>query len=169
MKSLQLFSTQLLILLHIKGYMQDSVEVCGKRTVKSGLIWHGEPSFPGEFPWHAAIFHFHIVNRHNKIYKCGGSLLNSDTVVTAAHCMYEEHQTGSIIPGRLLVRLGTNNINSHGSDIQDFLVFCLIKLKIIFKLKAIFFVATGQRCNYPSRVRRNFSQRHCNYSSHESS
>nr|XP_026500315.1 modular serine protease-like [Vanessa tameamea] len=61
---------------------------CGTPTPRAEpLVAGGSAAARGEFPWHAGLYrrrrgaHGHI---------CGGSLVNQWTVVTAAHCVYED-------------------------------------------------------------------------------
>ncbi|XP_052744454.1 chymotrypsin-like elastase family member 2A [Bicyclus anynana] len=57
---------------------------CGRRKVAhTELIFNGEQTKPGDWPWHAALYKFDYPN--NK-YVCGGTLLSSHFVLTAAHC-----------------------------------------------------------------------------------
>lgn len=44
------------------------------------LIIHGEETFQGQFPWHAALYLSEVGNLK---YICGGSLVSMNAVVTA--------------------------------------------------------------------------------------
>ncbi|XP_070507429.1 melanization protease 1-like [Chironomus tepperi] len=81
---------------------------CGRQADLSIRIIGGEDVSPGEFPWHAL-----LVYRKSSFmdgYHCGGSLITSTHVLTAAHCTDRR-----LLPSfwnLISVRLGENDINS---------------------------------------------------------
>ncbi|KAM3956366.1 chymotrypsin-C-like [Aphomia sociella] len=71
-----------------KGTAHVALEVptgsCGRRKVThTALIVNGQPTKPGDWPWHGAIYR---LERSNVKYICGGTLLSKNFVLTAAHC-----------------------------------------------------------------------------------
>ena len=59
---------------------------CGKRGLSSERVIGGVEASPHTWPWSVALLRFDA-------YFCGGSLINDQWVVTAAHCLYNrEHQ-----------------------------------------------------------------------------
>lgn len=61
---------------------------CGRRPfTQLPLILGGEDSVPGEWPWHAAIYHSEN-EESTPTYQCGGTLISSMLVLTAAHCTF---------------------------------------------------------------------------------
>lgn len=89
---------------------------CGSRLVKhQGLIVGGNEAKEGFWPWHVNIMH--IVSDWNINYKCGGTLLNSNAILTAAHCVHENGQL--ITPYRVIIQMGQNNIISPGPNSQS--------------------------------------------------
>lgn len=59
------------------------IPTCGKRLVQhEGLITNGYPSKEGDWPWHAALYH---VDNLEQKYKCGGTLINSNTLLTGKY------------------------------------------------------------------------------------
>ncbi|PSN46002.1 hypothetical protein C0J52_06353 [Blattella germanica] len=64
------------------------IEECGKRNPKGKpFVSNGEVAQVGEFPWHIGIYR---ISNGGPIQQCGGSLINPTTVVTAAHCFWNE-------------------------------------------------------------------------------
>ena len=60
----------------------DPRYVCGvKGTYRSGRVVGGEDSAPGEWCWQVA-----LINSLNQ-YLCGGALIGTQWVLTAAHCV----------------------------------------------------------------------------------
>lgn len=55
---------------------------CGKVLVgrHQGLIANSYDASPGSWPWHAAIFH--MTQGENPVYKCGGTLVSANVVLT---------------------------------------------------------------------------------------
>ena len=71
---------------------------CGVRKAKknNNRIVGGENTARREFPWHVA-----LVDRGDSVPWCGGTLLSTDTVLTAAHC--EPRRVPSVSQFELLV------------------------------------------------------------------
>lgn len=89
---------------------------CGKRLVNhEALILNGQTSKEGDWPWHTGILH--IQSNLNIEYKCGGTLINSQSVLTAAHCVYENSRP--IVPDRVLIQLGRQNLKISATHSQD--------------------------------------------------
>lgn len=71
---------------------------CGQQTILTSRVITGTNSKPGQWPWQAEIFvadNYHL---------CGGSLISSDWILTAAHCFAETSK-----PGDFFVVLGEFN------------------------------------------------------------
>ncbi|XP_052762576.1 uncharacterized protein LOC128205159 isoform X5 [Mya arenaria] len=78
-------------------------QCCGKRMVPmSPYIVNGEKAKPGAWPWHAALY-------FGNQYFCGGTLINHEFVLTAAHCVERYEGEFSL----LTVKLGANNRESR--------------------------------------------------------
>jgi len=74
---------------------------CGVVNPDNGWrITSGSPAAPGQFPWQVSL---HFTGQH----VCGGTLINEDTIVTAAHCVGMPYGT---LPGLWAVVIGTTNI-----------------------------------------------------------
>ena len=55
---------------------------CGERKINiASRIVNGYPSEPGDWPWHAAIYHKAIGN-HDISYKCGGTIISKTAILT---------------------------------------------------------------------------------------
>lgn len=118
MKSKQIIIVIVILFnVEIEGYDQESVKsTCGRRLVNhNALITYGQKSKEGDWPWHAAIFHY---QKSDIAYRCGGTVLNSNSILTAAHCMYEHNQL--IIPERIIVQLGKYDLKFSGPNTQEF-------------------------------------------------
>ncbi|EDS28588.1 polyserase-2 [Culex quinquefasciatus] len=82
---------------------------CGvPRSKHQALIVRGSPTQPGEWPWHAGVYHR---SGRNSQYACGGTLISAEFVVTAAHCMLDEGTSYRLTRKRLFVRLGVHNLD----------------------------------------------------------
>ncbi|KAK9751280.1 Serine protease gd N-terminus [Popillia japonica] len=77
---------------------------CGTLAIRPNpATISGAKTKPGEFPWHAALYH----TRGNSLnYTCGGSLISRYHVLTAAHCVSKPISQASVDVGNLLVYLG---------------------------------------------------------------
>ncbi|XP_065075456.1 prostasin-like [Ochlerotatus camptorhynchus] len=85
----------------------DLPKNCGKRHQKTvNLIVEGRPATIGNWPWHTAIFH--RVGTGTPEYKCGGSILDKNTILTAGHCV--RLTTGIIDPEKLIVQVGRQRL-----------------------------------------------------------
>ncbi|EDS44459.1 coagulation factor X [Culex quinquefasciatus] len=81
----------------------DHLFRCGQRPANSiGVITSGQSTWPGQFPWHAALYRRQLVGSE---YICGGFLVSDRVVVTAAHCVTAPNGY-QMVPEALSVRLG---------------------------------------------------------------
>ncbi|XP_052888905.1 uncharacterized protein LOC128297320 [Anopheles moucheti] len=93
---------------------EESRLTCGRRRVKSVyLIHNGIDAKAGHWPWHAAIYHEKVGKQD---YACGGSVLDENTVLTAAHCVHT--QRGLLAAHRVLVHVGRIQLNEESEHIQ---------------------------------------------------
>ncbi|XP_038129999.1 plasminogen activator, urokinase b [Cyprinodon tularosa] len=84
-----------------------TLQTCGHRTVRRQMkIVGGTVATVESHPWVAAIFW--RSKSKTKVFRCGGSLISSCWVITAAHCFPEGYQTRL---RRLSVTLGKNALN----------------------------------------------------------
>ncbi|XP_053683596.1 enteropeptidase-like [Sabethes cyaneus] len=71
------------------------------------LITNGQATDPGDWPWHAAIFHS---NGPSTEYVCGGTIISEEFIVTAAHCVMNAKNGFPLAPSRITVRLGIHDL-----------------------------------------------------------
>lgn len=95
---------------------------CGKRFFhQNALITNGILSNEGDWPWHAALYHISHVDFS---YKCGGTLFTTNSILTAAHCVYESNEP--IEPDRVLIYLGRLNLRVAGPNSQTLQVIYVV-------------------------------------------
>uniref|UniRef100_A0A182IM80 Peptidase S1 domain-containing protein n=1 Tax=Anopheles atroparvus TaxID=41427 RepID=A0A182IM80_ANOAO len=88
---------------------------CGERKVKTVfLVQHGIETKEGHWPWHTAIYH----REGNTFeYACGGSIIDRNTILTAAHCLYDHR--GLIKLDQLSVQVGRNQLSEASLRSQE--------------------------------------------------
>ncbi|KAK2906424.1 transmembrane protease serine 3 [Channa argus] len=77
---------------------------CGSRPLYTTRIVGGNLSKPGQFPWQVSL---HFNNEH----VCGGSIITSSWILTAAHCVYEFAD-----PSMWTVLVGLTDQPVHGAQ-----------------------------------------------------
>ena len=70
------------------------------------------------YPWHAAIYHKD--DQFVPQYKCGGTLIDSLSILTAAHCVSRYNQP--MDAAKIFVSLGRLNLGVNESSSQSFVV-----------------------------------------------
>ncbi|KAL3270852.1 hypothetical protein HHI36_021370 [Cryptolaemus montrouzieri] len=92
-------------------------EQCGRvATQPRPLISHGQHTVPGQWPWHAALYYSKGIQL---MYTCGGTLISTKHILTAAHCVTKPRTNRPIKAQDLLIYLGKYNLKKFGSEIQD--------------------------------------------------
>jgi len=87
-----------------------SADQCGVSCVGSSSVVHGEDASLGEFPWAVLLGTEKVelrydnrikqwVNKTQKLYHCGGTLINTWYVLTAAHCHNPEQKIVEVLLG----------------------------------------------------------------------
>lgn len=90
---------------------------CGSKVIGSGLIIGGKFSMKNEWPWLAA-----LLTRSDSSFFCGGTLISSLHVITAAHCIQPKGQRLPKSFDEIVVYMGKHNLsvsNEHGSKSAD--------------------------------------------------
>jgi secreted trypsin-like serine protease len=94
-------------------------------TTPASAIVGGQPADEGEYPWQAA-----ITSGSGSSQYCGGTLVDSTTVVTAAHCMggllgvpVLDDLLSLVLSSPVHVLLGTNHLSSGGESIEATEIF----------------------------------------------
>ena len=70
---------------------------CGNRPYSSRVV-NGENAQPHSWPWQISL-------RVNGLHICGGSLIDKEWVVTAAHCVQRNPSGYTVVVGKLLQRI----------------------------------------------------------------
>ncbi|XP_030371339.1 serine protease 42 [Scaptodrosophila lebanonensis] len=78
--------------------------ICGREGTITPFIQNGHQFPRGKYPWLAAIYHKESLTL---AFKCGGSLISSSMVITAAHCVYKVRED------RVLVGLGRYDLENY--------------------------------------------------------
>lgn len=104
-----------------------TVENCGishsnYRSSAENKIVGGKISQIGEYPWNVML---HIKNAKNKTVLCGGSLINENFILTAAHCVSNEID-GKFSSNSIEVWAGVHNRNKLDSNSQKRFADCVI-------------------------------------------
>lgn len=101
---------------------KPTVGNCGRRQVtQSAYITMGWEVRPGDYPWHVALYH---KSSRSLNYACGGSLINKQTVLTAAHCLFAGGR--QIVPEKVTIHLGKHNLNVIDTNTVEYQVLRLI-------------------------------------------
>ncbi|KAL6476715.1 hypothetical protein MHYP_G00152140 [Metynnis hypsauchen] len=80
----------------------SQLSVCGVAPLNTKIVG-GQNASPGSWPWQVSL-------QTNGFHFCGGSLINSNWVLTAAHCF------GSITASQVTVYLGDQSLSNQGSN-----------------------------------------------------
>ncbi|KAL6476713.1 hypothetical protein MHYP_G00152120 [Metynnis hypsauchen] len=80
----------------------SQLSVCGVAPLNTKIVG-GQDASPGSWPWQVSL-------QINDFHYCGGSLINSNWVLTAAHCF------GSITASQVTVYLGDQSLSNQGSN-----------------------------------------------------
>ncbi|XP_037025693.1 trypsin-1-like isoform X2 [Bradysia coprophila] len=92
---------------------------CGQRLPElTPLMANSYPTH--HWPWHAAIYYNNKDYHPFPFYRCGGTVINSNTVLTAAHCVSRFNEP--MQSNEFLVSLGRLNLDVDESSGQNFTV-----------------------------------------------
>lgn len=87
-----------LICILIQVSKQSEITACGRlQNILVPHITSGHDTH--RWPWHAAIYH--RLSGTGYTYQCGGTLISSSLILTAAHCVLIEPERVSVSLGRL--------------------------------------------------------------------
>ncbi|XP_067010104.1 uncharacterized protein [Anabrus simplex] len=87
---------------------------CGKPDITASFIHRGDPTDPGQWPWHVGLY---WQMGASQSYKCGGTLVTQTAVITAAHCVANA-RSEPMDPKMLTVYLGKHRLSLWGDEVQ---------------------------------------------------
>uniref|UniRef100_A0A0K8RJC7 Acrosin n=1 Tax=Ixodes ricinus TaxID=34613 RepID=A0A0K8RJC7_IXORI len=96
---------------HTNGEKDHLMKICGRRGMQDTIserIINGTPATPGHWPWMVGLY------TAEDRFHCGGILISSQFVLTAAHCYRDKSTTGF-----LSVRLGSTKITNYTVHCQQ--------------------------------------------------
>lgn len=84
---------------------------CGVTRFPNGRVVGGQPAEKGSWPWMAVVF----VEKRNGVKSpdCGGALVTTRHVITAAHCIVTGRSATTMSPRQLTVRLGAHDLRQN--------------------------------------------------------
>ncbi|XP_053664317.1 serine protease 53-like [Anopheles marshallii] len=89
----------LLVILTVQQAAKVASSTCGvRRLAPMGLVTKGIKAEPGDWPWHVALFAREKTAKPE--YKCGGSIISENFILSAAHCIQEPN------PERYFIKAG---------------------------------------------------------------
>jgi Trypsin len=80
-------------------------------AAKPAIVGGGQVSI-GQAPWQVAVIAVIPEGKGSSLF-CGGSILDSSHILTAAHCVFDSKTSKPIPPEDFTVRAGTSNLASH--------------------------------------------------------
>ncbi|CAH1401240.1 unnamed protein product [Nezara viridula] len=90
---------------------------CGIRYNKFvPSISYGSSSKANEFPWHVALYRMDNSSKYE--YICGGSIIDTNVVLTAAHCVFDEAEQ-DLDYSRMVVATGKHNGSWEHRDVFE--------------------------------------------------
>lgn len=115
MQSMQSLNSAILLLIFVRIDGQSKLKTtCGLLRQHNSLIINAFST--NQWPWHAAIYH--RGDKPDPEYQCGGTLINSNSVLTAAHCIFTSN--GPIEHSKISISLGKTILDANESFAQDF-------------------------------------------------
>lgn len=84
-------------------------EISESEQTTTGLIINGKEAIRGQFPWLVAYF-------DQDKFRCGGSLVSKNIVVTAAHCIKYKREAAQKKEENAILYLGKHDIDVLGSE-----------------------------------------------------
>lgn len=89
---------------------------CGQRPINGiGVITSGQSTWPGQFPWHAALYRTKGLGSE---YICGGFTIADRIVITAAHCVTAPNGY-QVVASTISVRLGLYELLRMTKNTQE--------------------------------------------------
>ncbi|XP_014273412.1 coagulation factor X [Halyomorpha halys] len=88
---------------------------CGIRY--NNLPTHGAAVRQNEFPWHAALYRMDNSSQDYE-YICGGTIVNTNAVLTAAHCVYDDEKD-DIDYRKMVIAVGKRNSSWEHRDVHE--------------------------------------------------
>ncbi|KAG5681576.1 hypothetical protein PVAND_010995 [Polypedilum vanderplanki] len=92
----------------------------------TGLVVGGKTGVKGQFPWYAAFHHNGIGNSG---FICGGSLVSTKVVITAAHCVQDKRDAVIRRADESLFYLGKYYLNSQPQE-RDYIISAVAEFKV---------------------------------------
>lgn len=128
----------------------DQNPACGQVPYEP-FIAGGVESDPYKWPWMASIFRRFTAARPNK-FLCGGSLINTRYILTAAHCCVTGATNIPRPASSFLVRMGSNHLEAGGEDFSVSKVMIHSNFSYNGQYNDIALLRLGTKVAYTDRV-----------------
>lgn len=110
---------------------------CGRRFTQLSRVVNGENTTSNSWPWQISLRHRDYPSKNAYRHICGGSLIENDLVLTAAHCVEYEPDTTAfrVIVGKLRQECGWTLFLYHFQfSLPSFLTSLLVSILSSFLL-----------------------------------